>query len=244
MATPADEGQPEAVLAGPAQPTASVQPAQAEASRAQAVPAEAVPAQGVAARGMAAPGLSSGRSTAMLFVTPMRTGGRLWLSLLARLAAPVPALARLLVQPLVELSVIHFARWSIVTDLPAPAGEPGGRRLRHPYLCFESHFDTETAAYVDTFIEVTPGRMWLVWGSSLGYPGVFPSTGFTDWTEANELNDGYYWCAYPDGTVNMIKAGLALEDRLERFGRDIEGMGAEEFATAWREFLTEVQGWL
>jgi hypothetical protein len=188
--------------------------------------------------------LASGRSTAMTFITPMRDAGKLLLSAVAKVAGPVPPLARLLVKPLVELSVIHFARWSIIPSLPAPGDDPGGGRLSHPYLCFESHFDTETSAYVDNFIEVTPWRMRLVWASSLGYPGVFPSSGFTDWTEANELNDGYYWCAYPDGTVKMIEAGLELEDHFLRFRRSTEGMEPVEFERAWRSFLTDVQQWL
>jgi hypothetical protein len=194
--------------------------------------------------GSVTPRLASGRSTSMLFITPMRHVGRLTLSLVARLAGPFPPLARLLVKPLVELSVIHFARWSIIDGLPTPAGDPAGSRLRHPYLCFESHFDTETSAYVDNFIEITPWRMRLVWATSLGYPGVFPSTDFTAWTEANELNDGYYWCAYPDGTVNMIRAGLELDDRFRRFRQRTRGMGAGEFQGAWLDFLTEVQQWL
>jgi hypothetical protein len=180
----------------------------------------------------------------MTFITPMRDVGKATLSLLARVAGPLPPLARLLVKPLVELSVIHFARWTIVDSLPAPADDPGGGRLRHPYLCFESHFDSETSAYVDNFIEITPWRMRLVWGTSLGFPGVFPSTGFTAFTEANELNDGYYWCAYPQGTVTMIRAGLELDDRFRRFRHRTRGMGPDQFEAAWRTFLTEVQQWL
>ncbi len=191
-----------------------------------------------------APRLASGRSTSMMFITPLRDVGQALLSMVARMAAPLPPLSRFLVKPLVELSVIHFARWSLIRRLPPPLDDPDGGRLRHPYLCFESHFDTETAAYVDTFIEVTPWRMRLVWGTSFGYPGVFPSSGFTDWTEANELNDGYYWCAYPDGTVNMIKAGLELERRFRSFRQRVGGMTAPELAGAWQQFLTEVQQWL
>jgi hypothetical protein len=187
---------------------------------------------------------TSGRSTAMTFITPMWYAGRVFLSQLGRLAGPLPPLSRLLVKPLVELSVIHFARWTIIDSLPAPADDPDGGRLHHPYLCFESHFDSETSSYIDNFIEITPWRMRLVWASSYGYPGVFPSTGFAKWTKANELNDGYYWCAYPDGTVKMIAAGLALEDRFRQFRRNTRGMSAEEFAGAWRAFLTEVQHWL
>ena len=59
--------------------------------------------------------------------------------------------------------MIHFARWSVIERLPPSPDEPAGRRLAHPYLLFESHFDTDTSAYVDNFIEITPNRMRLVW---------------------------------------------------------------------------------
>src|ERR1035441_2918484 len=99
------------------------------------------------------PHLTAGRSTAMTFVTPMRETGKVWLSAFRRLARLVPALGDFLVQPLVELSVIHFARWSVIERLPPSSDDPGGRLLAHPYLLFESHFDTDTSAYVDNFIE-------------------------------------------------------------------------------------------
>ena len=190
------------------------------------------------------PHLTSGRSTAMTFVTPMRYIGKLWLSMFRLTARKIPPVANFLVKPLVELSVIHFARWSVVERLPPSVDHSAGRPLAHPYLLFESHFDTDTSAYVDNFIEITPNRMRLVWASSFGYPGVIPSEDFTSWTEANELNDGYYWCAYPEGSVSMIHAALNLEERFEAFQRRAEGMTAEEFESAWRLFLTEVQPWL
>jgi len=190
------------------------------------------------------PHLTAGRSTAMTFVTPMRESGKVWLSTFRHIAGRVPALGRFLVQPLVELSVIHFARWSVIERLPPSPDDPTGRRLAHPYLLFESHFDTDTSAYVDNFIEITPNRMRLVWAHSYGYPGVIPSEDFTAWTEANELNDGYYWCAYPDGSVSMIDAGMAVEERFDFFRRQAAGMTDQEFETAWQLFLTEVQPWL
>jgi hypothetical protein len=190
------------------------------------------------------PHLSSGRSTSMTFVTPMREIGKLWLSMFRRAARHLPPVADFLVRPLVELSVIHFARWSVVETLPSPIDGSSPRRLTHPYLLFESHSDTDTSAYVDNFIEITPNRMRLVWASSFGYPGVIPSAEFTSWTEANELNDGYYWCAYPDGSVSTIRAALALEERFGTFRQRAAGMTAAEFDRAWDLFLTEVQAWL
>jgi hypothetical protein len=188
--------------------------------------------------------LTAGRSTAMTFVTPMREIGKLWLTAFRQTAGRISFLANFLVQPLVEMSVIHFARWSIIDRLPPTADNPDGGRLAHPYLLFESHFDTDTSAYVDNFIEVTPNRMRLVWAHSYGYPGVIPSEHFTAWTEANELNDGYYWCAYPEGSVAIIRAGLALEERFDSFQRRAEGMTDEEFEAAWKVFLSEVQPWV
>ena len=176
----------------------------------------------------------------MTFVTPLREVGKVWLSLVRRAAHLVPPLANFVVRPLVELSVIHFARWTVVEQLPSAGPAP----LAHPYLLFESHFDTDTSAYVDNFIEITPNRMRLVWATSFGYPGVIPSADFTTWTEANELNDGYYWCAYPQGSVSIIRTAIELEERFAAFRRRAEAMTAEEFAGAWRQFLTEVQPWL
>ncbi len=188
--------------------------------------------------------LRAGRSTAMTFVTPMRDIGKVWLSMFRRAARHVPPIADFLVKPLVELSVIHFARWSVVETLPPALDGSPARRLNHPYLLFESHFDTDTSAYVDNFIEITPNRMRLVWASSFGYPGVIPSDDFTRWTEANELNDGYYWCAYPEGSVSTIRAAMALEERFDAFRQRASGMTAAEFDRAWDLFLTEVQPWL
>jgi hypothetical protein len=108
----------------------------------------------------------AGKAYAMNVLTPMRPG-RTWLNrLIFMVARVVPAtLAGLL-----GLSLIHFARWTIIKrdqwpDLGQPAQPPG-----NDYMLFMSNFNGTWDQYIDAFSDGLPGGLDLFWYSSTKYP--------------------------------------------------------------------------
>jgi hypothetical protein len=178
---------------------------------------------------------TAGRVTALTWFAPLRPGGALWSRLFLGVAA---RRFRPLTQPIRTLSFIHFARWTVLDRLPGAAD-----KLPVPVLMFESNFDVSLARYVDAFAYVLTRRFRLVWWRGYGYPGLLPADGFTRWVRRNSIDADHYYCAYPGTTTTTAVGALAVQERLEAFARDPGPRAAsdEEFATAYRRLLADVQ---
>jgi hypothetical protein len=143
-----------------------------------------------------------------------------------------------------QLSFIHAARWSIVYRIPYNGPPQPKRRLRYPHLYFESNFNGGWEEYIEAFSYVLRVGMWGFWGSSYGFPGALPSRPFKDYIRRNEVEASHYYSAYPDATATMVLGALELTPRLAELRLAAKTMTPDEFATAWRTFLTESQQWL
>jgi hypothetical protein len=143
-----------------------------------------------------------------------------------------------------KLSFIHAARWSIVYRIPYNGPPQPRRRLHHPHLYFESNFNGGWEEYIDAFSYVLRSGMWAFWGSSHGFPGALPSGPFKAYIRKNSLTASHYYSAYPQATASMALGALELTPRLAELHRAARTMTPEQFSTAWREFLTEMQSCL
>jgi hypothetical protein len=168
---------------------------------------------------------SAGRATALTLILPIRRGGDIWLRLLFRAANHFAYVTA----PLRRLSFIHFARWTII---PGPDGRP--------WLWFESNFDGDLPQYMETFARAVPWRMRAVWGMTERFPGLHPMEAFASWVDANRVEAGHYWCAYPDATTTMAGAGVRVLSRFADFtGRTWPD--DEAFAAGFRGLVDDLQ---
>jgi hypothetical protein len=146
------------------------------------------------------------------------------------------------VTALTELSFIHFAHWSLFK--PPSQGARTKRRRPYRYLLFESNFNGGKGQYIEAFSLVIPGAMHTIWGGAYGVPPPNPTKPFLGYIEEKEIPVAHYYCAYPEASTKMVRAALELKKRFDAFEQDTAGLGAELFATRYREFLTDVQGLL
>jgi hypothetical protein len=172
-----------------------------------------------------------GQAIAITVFSSVKWWGRLWLPAFFWYARHFPR------KTLAELSFIHFARWSIVTRLP-------GSKLRHPQLFFESNFNGGWEEYIDAFSHVLTQGMTFFWGSSRGYPKPLPVAPFKAYIKSHEIEASHFWSAYPDSTSTMVQGALKADAALEELLKTTQGASPDEFAAAWRAFLTEVQRYL
>lgn len=177
-----------------------------------------------------------GQARALTMFLPVRWWGLPFLRLLflgARRLAFVTA-------PLRDRQFIHFARWTLLTELPVADG--GRRRLPRAMLWFESNFDGNLPRYMDTFARSLPWRMRAAWGPTAGFPGLFPLSAFHDWTYANAFHAAHYHVAYADATTRDVGRALTVSARFDRLLGEVDGVtDAQAFDRAWSEFLTDVQ---
>ncbi len=168
-------------------------------------------------------------------MTPIKPGRMPLLKLNCRVMDKIPRVT----QTLRDLELIHFARWSIIDEIPYNGPPQEREELRYRYLFFQSNFNGSWDEYIDAFSYLV--RMWPVWGSSFGYSGVKPVVRFKEYIQRNEYVASHYYSAYPEATTRMITAALDLKERFEAFDQRIDGQSPEEFAAAFREFVTDVQ---
>lgn len=175
------------------------------------------------------------RAQAVTIISPVRRWWALWL----RLTWPLADRMSLVKRPLLRLSFIHFAHWSLVRRMPA--GRAGARRLPHPYLLFQSNFDDDLYAYIDAFSLVVPGRMRAMWQGVFRFPGPRPVDRFLSFIVARTTPVQHYYCAYPEASTSMITAALRLSERHRRFALQTAELDDEAFAVRYAGFLADNQ---
>jgi hypothetical protein len=171
-----------------------------------------------------------GQAIAITVFSTVKWWGRVWLPLVFFVARTFPRTRG----TLGKLSFIHFARWTLVKK----------PRQRHAHLFFESNFNGGWEEYIDAFSHVLERGMKFFWGSSYGFPQPLPTAPFKEYIRRNEYDASHFYSAYPEATTTMVAAALELDRKLEAFKQRTRGMAPEQFAAAWREFLTDVQGLL
>ncbi|NUQ10916.1 MAG: hypothetical protein HUU26_01125 [Gemmatimonadaceae bacterium] len=146
-------------------------------------------------------------------------------------------------QLLLELSFIHFARWSIVKHdfWPRLSPQQPKDRTRYDYLMFCSNFNGTWEQYIDAFSQVIPDGMNMIWRTSEQFPGAQPITPFLAYIRRVQCDCDYYYGAYPGATATDVRQSLKLYEQLQTFSARTESMDAASFGREWRTFVFTVQ---
>jgi hypothetical protein len=158
---------------------------------------------------------------------------RLYYSAVGRGLLPRPS-------SLTALSMIGFARWSLIDRIPAGSSSRAAR-LATPYLLFESNFNGESNHYLEAFALITPWGLRANWGGAYGFPDVRRVSRFQRYVNERNLPPSYYFCGYPDASTKSIRIGLALQRQIQDFNSATIGMGPEQFHDAYWNLVTDVQ---
>lgn len=144
---------------------------------------------------------------------------------------------------LIELSFIHFARWSIIRhDFWPKLGPQQPKDTTHyDYLIFCSNFNGTWEQYIDAFSAIIPGGMEMIWRWSEQFPGSQPITPFLAYIRKVQVDTDYYFGAYPGASANDVKQALLLQDQLNAFIAASASLDDAAFAKAYRAFLVSVQ---
>ena len=145
-------------------------------------------------------------------------------------------------QRLVDLSFIHFARWTIVRRRDWPNfgdGQPGDSPV-YAYMLFASNFNGQWEQYIDAFSAVVPGGMNLIWNTNVGYPGAKPITRFLAYIRQNQFDTDYYYSAYPHSATSDIRGALDLVAQMNAFAERTESIAPTKFKNEFERFLISV----
>ncbi|HVL26630.1 MAG TPA: hypothetical protein VM390_00675 [Acidimicrobiales bacterium] len=171
----------------------------------------------------------AGQSYALTVLTPVLAGHEI------ALRAHLRKLPTAGDSPLARVPRTHFARWVIVPQ-PAYQGPPmRPDPWKSQYLFFTSCFDGDLPSYLDDLCRLIGPDVDAVWQHCVGYPGSSDPAAFARYISHNRIPTEVYFAAYPDATVEDVRASLALKDRVVRFALATRGMGDSDLHRAWQE---------
>jgi hypothetical protein len=157
----------------------------------------------------------AGKAYAMNVITPLRWYTT-WLNKLIFLAAlKIPST----LSGLITLSLIHYARWTIIGRRQFPHLHPSQPKesLKYSYMLFFSNFNGSWVQYVDSFHMSIPSGLDLLWFKNVKYPNSVPLQPFHNYITFNQIWTNHYYNAYPMAASNDIKGAQELNDALAVF---------------------------
>jgi hypothetical protein len=144
---------------------------------------------------------------------------------------------------LLTLSMIHYARWVIVSarDFPRLSESQPEEKLDYSYMLFFSNFNGSWAQYVDSFSVAIPDGLDGLWWQNVGWPHSVPEEPFHRYVTDNQLWTSHYYSAYPMAASNDIKSARNLKDQLRQFARDTERDDPSVFLDRYQQLLKSLQ---
>lgn len=188
----------------------------------------------------------AGKAYAMNVVTPLKPllalGNKLifWFAIFV---ASQPLLQKLLGgDPLIglkTLSLIHYARWTIVSSSQFPRLDETQPKedLHYTYMFFFSNFNGSWEQYVDSFHMAIPDGLDLFWWKNVKYPKSVPLQPFHSYITFNQIWTNHYYNAYPMAASNDVKSAKNLKAELLEF---IDQTGSNETPEAFQKRFNQL----
>jgi hypothetical protein len=140
-----------------------------------------------------------------------------------------------------KLSMIGFARWSIVKK--APQASKGGRfgKLGTPYILFETNFNGDNDNYLEAFSLVTTKGISKMWSGTYGLPDIAKVSKFQNFVNEEKLDITRYHTGYRDESTKMVRSALLLKQLHDELNPTVEQLNEEQFLEAYTNFLAAAQ---
>jgi hypothetical protein len=182
----------------------------------------------------------AGKAYAMNVITPVPPG----LSWLQQLIFMTSRALPFTLGHLLNLSLIHFARWVIIRRSDWPPGDRGPQALKNDYVLFCSNFNGTWDQYIDAFSDGNPQGLDAFWYASSKYPQSIPITPFKTYIAHNQFHTGYYYNATPGSGQRDIKAALRVYSELQALEAVHATLAPVAFRIAYNRALAKVQNCL
>jgi hypothetical protein len=178
----------------------------------------------------------AGKAYGMNVLTPMHPRNT-WIN---RLLFMVGRINPALLSGLLNLSIIHFARWFIIKRNQWP-GLQEKDWPQNDMMFFVSNFNGTWDQYIDSFSDGIPNGLDLFWYSSIRYPSSIPITPFKNYIRLNQVDCDYYYNATPASGQRDIKSALRVWAAIDVLAEKASTQSAEEFAQAYATMTQKIQ---
>lgn len=182
----------------------------------------------------------AGKAYGMNVITPLRWWTAIWQKLIFWVVVKT---FPYFLKGLLTLSLIHYARWTIIgrTAFPRLAKSQPKETLTYSYMLFESNFNGSWDQYIDSFSFAIPSGLDMFWRWNIKYPKSIPLHDFYHYIRFNQIECDHYYNAYPLAAANDVKSAISLYQNLQTFRTHSASMTDEEFLQAYQQFLASNQ---
>ena len=183
----------------------------------------------------------AGKAYGMNVLTPLRWWTALWQKLIFWVVVKT---FPYFLKGLLTLSLIHYARWTIINRWSFPRLDKTQPKetLTYSYMLFESNFNGSWDQYIDSFSFAIPGGLDMFWRWNIKYPKSIPLHDFYHYIRFNQIECDHYYNAYPLASANDVKSAKRLTGNLRSFADSLtDNMTDEAFMDAYRQFLADNQ---
>jgi hypothetical protein len=144
---------------------------------------------------------------------------------------------------LITLSLIHYARWTIIGKNQFPRLDPAQpeEKLSYSYMLFFSNFNGSWDQYVDSFTFAIPGGLDMFWKRNIRYPRSVPLTPFHHYIQYNQIETIHYYNAYPLAASNDVKSADTVMNALIEFDGAVGDCSDDEFLQKYHTLLRGLQ---
>ncbi len=141
------------------------------------------------------------------------------------------------------LSLIHYARWVVITNKQFPRLSPDqpAEHLKYSYMLFCSNFNGSWNQYVDSFSSAIPDGLDFFWFWNVKYPRSLPMLPFHRYISSNQIWTDHYYNAYPMASANDVKSGQTVKKALLTFVSDTRTVDSDTFKAKYNLLLLELQ---
>jgi hypothetical protein len=182
----------------------------------------------------------AGKAYAMNVLTPMRPVWTRVNRLIFMVARAVPAT----LGGLLGLSLIHFARWTLIRRDQWPDLGQGKQTLQNDYMLFCSNFNGTWDQYIDAFSDGIPNGLNLFWWASTQFPTSIPITPFKNYITHNQITTDYYYNATPGSAQRDVKCALRVYQQMLELCAQHPTQSPDAFADSYSRALSRIQGCL
>ena len=182
----------------------------------------------------------AGKAYGMNVITPLRWWTAIWQKIIFWVVVKT---FPYFVKGLLTLSLIHYARWTIINRWSFPRLDKSQpkEKLNYSYMLFESNFNGSWDQYIDSFSFAIPSGLDMFWRWNIKYPKSIPLHDFYNYIRFNQVETDHYYNAYPLAASNDVKSAQTLSEGLNELASQVDQLSDDEFLQTYNNFLSEHQ---
>lgn len=181
------------------------------------------------------------QSYAFTALTPILSGRTEGVVHAAELRSVLARLTDAGTEPFARVPGTHFARWTIIDDVPQFGYPTHPDPLQSKYLMLETDFDGDRDAWIAALCTAMPDVLRDVYSHCVGYPGLRDAGAFQRYLVSCQLDTTLNFSPFVSNSLPSVLRALDAQRRFVGFAREVQGRSNLELRVAFTEFARQLR---